>query len=103
MYALCLDIGTSSLKGAVISSEGKLVSDGRIYYSKEVVWQQALSELAGKLDTSFFIDAVAVSGSGPSFIPLEKDDSISTPLLLSFGLRRKKNLLCLENLSICPS
>ncbi len=81
MYALCLDIGTSSLKGAVISSEGKLVSDGRIYYSKEVVWQQALSELAGKLDTSFFIDAVAVSGSGPTFIPLKKNNSISAPLL----------------------
>ena len=81
MYALCLDIGTSSLKGAVISSEGKLVSDGRIYYSKEVVWQQALSELAGKLDTSFFIDAVAVSGSGPTFIPLKKNNSIGAPLL----------------------
>ena len=81
MYALCLDIGTSSLKGAVISSEGKLVSDGRIYYSKEVVWQQALSELVGKLDTSFFIDAVAVSGSGPTFIPLEEDDSTGAPLL----------------------
>ena len=48
MYALCLDIGTSSLKGAVISSEGKLVSDGRIYYSKEVVWQQAMSELKNR-------------------------------------------------------
>ena len=81
MYALCLDIGTSSLKGAVISSEGKLVSDGRIYYSKEVVWQQALHELVDELDTSFFIDAVAVSGSGPTFIPLKKDDSIGAPLL----------------------
>lgn len=81
MYALCLDIGTSSLKGAVISSGGKLVSDGRIYYSKEVVWQQALRELVGKLDPSFFIDAVAVSGSGPTFIPLKKDNSIGIPLL----------------------
>lgn len=80
MYALCLDIGTSSLKGAVISSEGKLVSDGRIYYKEGVVWQQALYELMQKLDCTFSISAVAVSGAGPTFIPLKKDNSIGKPL-----------------------
>lgn len=81
MYALCLDIGTSSLKGAVISSEGKLVSDGRIYYKEGVVWQQALCELMQKLDRTFSVSAVAVSGSGPTFIPLKKDASTGRPLL----------------------
>ena len=80
MYVLSLDIGTSSLKGAVISSKGKLVSEGRVYYTKEVVWPQALRELVLKLDPSFFIDAVAVSGSGPTFIPLKKDGTIGAPL-----------------------
>jgi xylulokinase len=80
MYALCLDIGTSSLKGAVISSEGKLVSDGRIYYKEGVVWQQALKELVQKLDRTFSISAVCVSGSGPTFIPLKNDNTIGTPL-----------------------
>ena len=80
MYALCLDIGTSSLKGAVISSEGKLVSDGRIYYKEGVVWQQALYELMQKLDCTFSISAVAVSGAGPTFIPLKKDNTIGEPL-----------------------
>ena len=80
MYALCLDIGTSSLKGAVISSEGKLVSDGRVYYNKSVVWPQALKELMGKLGRTFFIDAVVVSGNGPTFIPLKKNTTFGKPL-----------------------
>jgi xylulokinase len=80
MYALCLDIGTSSLKGAVISSEGKLVSDGRVYYKEGVVWQQALSELVQKLGRTFIFDAVAVSGNGPTFIPLKKDGTFGDAL-----------------------
>ncbi len=80
MYALCLDIGTSSLKGAVISSKGKLVSEGRVYYKEGVDWQQALRELVGMLDHTFFIDAVCVSGSGPTFIPIKKDGTIGASL-----------------------
>ena len=80
MYALCLDIGTSSLKGAVISSCGKLVSDGRIYYKEGVVWQKALGELMQKLDRTFSISAVAVSGNGPTFIPVKKDSTTGRPL-----------------------
>ena len=80
MYALCLDIGTSSLKVAVISSVGELVSEGRIYYKEGVVWQQALGELVQKLDRTFSVSAVAVSGSGPTFIPLKKDNTIGKPL-----------------------
>ena len=80
MFALCLDIGTSSLKGAVISQGGKLVSEGRIYYKEGVVWQQALCELMQKLDRTFSVSAVCVSGSGPTFIPLKKDDTIGEPL-----------------------
>ena len=81
MYALCLDIGTSSLKGAIISSDGKLISEGRIWYKESAVWSQALSELAGKLDRTFSVSAVAVSGNGPSFIPLYKEGTFGTPLL----------------------
>ena len=80
MYALCLDIGTSSLKGAVISSEGKLVSDGRIYYEKGVVWHRALCGLVMQLDCTFSISAVCVSGSGPTFIPIKNDNTIGEPL-----------------------
>lgn len=80
MYALCLDIGTSSLKGAVISRDGKLVSDRRIYYKEGVVWPQALKELMQKLDCTFSVSAVCVSGSGPTFIPLKDDGTIGKPL-----------------------
>ncbi len=80
MYVLSLDIGTSSLKGAVISHEGKLVSEGRVYYGKSVVWPHALRELLGKLDHAFFIDAVAISGNGPTLIPLKNDNSFGAPL-----------------------
>jgi xylulokinase len=80
MYALCLDIGTSSLKGAVISHKGELVTDGRIYYKKGVVWQQALCELMQKLGRTFSVSAVCVSGSGPTFIPIKKDNTIGEPL-----------------------
>ena len=80
MYALCLDIGTSSLKGAVISSEGKLVSDGRIYYEKGVVWHRALCGLVMQMDCTFSISAVCISGSGPTFIPIKNDNTIGEPL-----------------------
>jgi len=91
MYALCLDIGTSSLKGAVISSEGKLVSDRRIYYEKGVVWHRALCELLMKLDCTFSISAVCVSGSGPTFIPVKKDNTIGEPLF--WNNKREKPLV----------
>ena len=90
MYALCLDIGTSSLKGAVISSDGKLVSDGRIYYEKGVVWHRALCGFMQKLDCTFSISAVVVSGSGPTFIPLKKDNTVREPLF--WNDKKEKNL-----------
>ena len=92
MHALCLDIGTSSLKGAVISSEGKLVSDGRIYYKEGVVWQKVLRDLMQKLGRTFSVSAVAVSGSGPTFIPIKKDNTIGAALF--WNDKREKSLVC---------
>lgn len=84
-HVLCIDIGTSSLKGAVISSEGKPVSFGRIFYSNiktdGAVWQKALKELISSMDSTFFISAIAVSGNGPTVVPIMRDGSIGIPHL----------------------
>lgn len=84
-YVLCIDIGTSSLKGAVISSEGKPVSFGRIFYNNiktdGAVWQKALKELILSMDSTFFISAIAVSGNGPTVVPLMQDGNIGLPHL----------------------
>lgn len=79
---LCLDAGTSSLKGAVISSEGKLISCGRVYCSSDyAIRLEALKRLVSSLDGINFISAIAVSGNGPTLIPLNWDNSFERPIL----------------------
>ena len=80
---LALDVGTSSVKGALISHNGKLISEARVFYksSESAVLVQALKELVSKLDSTFFIDGIAVSGNGPTFIPLFADGSSGNPIL----------------------
>jgi len=82
---LALDIGTSSVKGAIVSHEGKLISEARVFYksSESAVLVQALKELVLKLGSTFFIDGVAVSGNGPTFFPLFKDGTFGNPILWS--------------------
>lgn len=79
---LCLDAGTSSLKGAVISSEGQLISCCRVYCSSDyAIRLEALKKLVSSLDGINFISAIAVSGNGPTLIPLNRNDSFEAPIL----------------------
>jgi len=85
---LCADIGTSSLKAALIDAEGHLHAFSREAYPADRVaagttraedWETAFSRasrhLAGeakKLELS--IDAICFSGNGPGFVPVGADD-----------------------------
>lgn len=78
LNVLCIDIGTSSLKGAVISEEGKLISSGRIFYDERgalfhdtetAIWKQALKKLIAFVGTAS-VSALSVSSNGPSIVPV---------------------------------
>lgn len=71
----CIDIGTSSLKGALISPEGKVFSYARIRFcnkSAPSCWFDALTEalafLKKSTDTSLNITAICISGNGPTIV-----------------------------------
>ncbi|MBN2737579.1 MAG: FGGY-family carbohydrate kinase [Spirochaetales bacterium] len=70
---LSIDIGTSSLKAGIISEQGKLLEYGREYYapglqSSPRTWISMLQNMV-KSFTAAKIDAIAVSGHGPSLVP----------------------------------
>ncbi|GAB1483590.1 FGGY-family carbohydrate kinase [Treponema sp.] len=85
---LCADIGTSSLKAALIDFEGHLHAFAREAYPAERVasgntraldWEQAfaLAVLALRKEAekqALEIQAICISGNGPGFVPVGEDD-----------------------------
>ena len=77
---LCVDIGTSSLKVAAISSAGnvickvrKEIKDHEKTQSVSGKWLESYEEARGEIlaflgDPAFFFDAVCISGNGPSLV-----------------------------------
>ena len=79
---LAVDIGTSSIKTGIISRKGELKSWSRAAYtecsdSKEgwntSLWPETLLKAVSRLDSLNKISAVAVSGNGPTVVPLDKN------------------------------
>lgn len=77
MTILCVDIGTSSLKAALITDEGKVLSKSRRKFllvktehsSKE--WFPALQNAAAELfeqATESKVDGICISGNGPTLV-----------------------------------
>ncbi len=89
---LCADIGTSSLKAALVGCEGKLLSFVREPYPAERVvagkttaddWERAFARAVGRLlrdGSAAEISAVCISGNGPTFVPVDRDGLPLEPL-----------------------
>jgi xylulokinase len=83
MELLCIDIGTSSVKGAVIGIDGKLKSWNRVSLYTATGedfahwdadrWRKALGLLLDGLENHDRIDGIVVSGNGPTVVPIGSD------------------------------
>ncbi len=79
---LAVDIGTSSIKTGIISRKGVLKSWSRAAYSECIdskngwntsFWPETLVKAVSRLDGLDQISAIAVSGNGPTVVPLDKN------------------------------
>ena len=88
---LAVDIGTSSMKGGLISDEGYLFSYHRVrfphtalkeqsHFSAEL-WMEGFSEIVEAIGPDR-ISAVAISGNGPTMVPVFSSGAPSGPVLL---------------------
>jgi len=89
---LSVDIGTSSLKAAFIDFDGRLIAFSRTAYRPEqagpAVWERAFALALEKLHTlapDAGIDALCVSGNGPTLAPLTREGAVLPPLLWHDG------------------
>ncbi|MFW5828201.1 MAG: xylulokinase [Alkalispirochaeta sp.] len=88
---LVLDIGTSSLKGAIMTDRGEVLSSvhHRIMGPSERAadfqahrWTDALRRSVPHLVAGYTIDAVVLSGNGPTVVPIGRDGlPVGAPLL----------------------
>lgn len=77
---LAVDIGTSSLKAAIIDCTGNLHGSSRVRFPVDEArtpahWLQALKRAIGLLVPSRTITAMAISGNGPTLVSVAPDDS----------------------------
>lgn len=89
---ISIDIGTSSIKGSLISDEGKLETWDRIGLLdqpgadldcwKPSIWVTAAAELIKKLlKGSGVHGGIVISGNGPTIVPVKKDGSADTAVM----------------------
>ncbi len=97
---LAIDIGTSSIKVGVISSDGRLLAEHRrtlVEASSSPdgwtagVWDKALRDALIAMGQEFpeyrGVDGIAISGNGPTIIPVDRTGSPLAPVLLWFDSR----------------
>ncbi len=101
---LSIDIGTSAMKGGVVSLEGELLSFGRIALadtSRNVsdwdgsIWNRVLGDLIQTLSKKTIlkkldIKAVVISGNGPTIVPVGYDGKLAGPVHLWADKREKR-------------
>ena len=83
---LAVDVGTTAMKGGLISPEGELVAAHRVTYWEKTrqdyhawdpkVWIEALREIVASVGGYQRISAVAVSGHGPTVIPVDAEGRV---------------------------
>lgn len=93
-YIFSLDIGTSSLKGALINQEGVCIKKSQRFYIAEdlslirtSVWHKAFRDVIKELSAYLSqdqIEAIIISSHAPSLIPLDKKDNVIEPPLHHF-------------------
>jgi xylulokinase len=83
---LAIDIGTSSIKAAIINNNGELLSWGRSAFVESrmseqgwntEIWPETLKKVLKRIEGLHKTDAVVVSGNGPTLISLRGDGSYS--------------------------
>jgi xylulokinase len=80
---LAIDVGTTAMKGGLVSPEGELLAYHRVAYWEKThqnyhswdpgVWVEALREIVASVGGYQRIAAVAISGHGPTVIPVGLD------------------------------
>lgn len=83
---LAVDIGTTAMKGGLVTPEGELVTYHRVTYWEKTrqdyhswdpkVWVEALREIVASVGGYQRISAVAVSGHGPTVIPVDAEGRV---------------------------
>jgi len=83
---LAVDIGTTAMKGGLVTSEGELVAYHRVTYWEKTrqdyhswdpkVWVEALREIVASVGGYQRISAVAISGHGPTVIPVDAEGRV---------------------------
>ena len=91
VQVLCIDIGTSSIKGGIVDRDGNL-----LWWHREVLaypatesfsdwpaerWLVALRNLLSRIDRHLQIDAVVISGNGPTLVPVGTNGRPVSPVL----------------------
>lgn len=88
---LAVDIGTSSIKVGVIDESGRLVDDGREHILEHYQdvrswqarwWTEALQRILAGMTDLATVDAVAVSGNGPTLVALDAGGYALDPVLM---------------------
>jgi xylulokinase len=97
---LCIDIGTSSIKGGVINESGTLEQWNRVsLYAPSgedfnhwdpLHWVDAIVELIAGLGGPVNVSGVAVSGNGPTVVPVFENGTPSYEALLWLDKRNIK-------------
>ena len=84
---LSVDIGTSSLKAALIDFDGRLMAFSRAAYKPGLpgapAWERAFAQALEALHAQApdcGIDGICVSGNGPTLVPLTKSGEALPPL-----------------------
>jgi xylulokinase len=80
---LAVDVGTTAMKGGLITQDGELVSYHRVTYWEKTkqdyhswnpqVWVDSLRDIVASLGGYQQIIAVVISGHGPSLVPVDRD------------------------------
>jgi xylulokinase len=96
---LCVDIGTSSMKGGLFSEEGDLLQSVRVGIVDPGTedfrnfnprrWEDAFQELVGRLTTPQ-LGGIVFSGQGPSLVSVDKEGKVLFPALLWIDGRELK-------------
>jgi len=88
---LCADIGTSSIKAAILDEEGAITSwrheplistrhENYLGWDAEI-WDTAVARIVKSISKEQVITHIAVSGNGPSLVPIGKDGNQVAPIL----------------------
>lgn len=88
--AAVFDIGTSSLKGALIAEDGKVYTQGRLFFPQNLeaeTWLISFENLFKQFSDfaeqkSIKICGICISGNGPSLVAVSEDSAERDFLLL---------------------